>query len=150
MRQYVGIDPGKQGGIAVLTEGRTTYLQLSKHDDASIFRFLRDKVYETAVICFEQVNVFKRDGAKSATTFMKEAGKLQGYLIALGLEAEFVAPTTWQPMFRAGSNKEINLAIAQMLGLANEATPLEVGDSILLAEYARRISRNPSRGNSHG
>lgn len=146
MAYYIGIDPGKQGGIAWIESYEeqdtyeTRYHRLSKATDKETLEALEKIAYgkETFVV-LEDVCVFSKDGAKSATTFMLETGKLRGYLTALGLDYQLVRPQKWQPMFGAGSNKRANLALATSLDLADDTTPLEVCDALLLAEYCRRI-----------
>lgn len=154
-RAFLGIDPGKTGGLALLSErGRVIACRKMPEEPADLARMLRGWWGEGLklspdVAVLERVNagVWGKAGAKqgqsmgvvSAFTFGRGFGRLEGILETLELPYTLVMPVTWQTALdcRTGGNKAISKAKAQELFPYVPVTHA-VGDALLLAEYCRR------------
>jgi crossover junction endodeoxyribonuclease RuvC len=149
---YLGIDPGKSGGIAAI-DGvsivETIKLCETPADVCAWIRSCNGTWEWKAVI--EQVHsgVFARRGKNgkqsrmgvvSAFTFGKSFGWLLGVLDALRIPYEFVSPQKWQGVMqcRTGGKKNVSKAAAQRLFPQVKVTHA-IADALLIAEYARRL-----------
>lgn len=137
---YVGVDPGKKGGIGCVTdEGQ--YWAISMPDNC---RELLDEFYHIAAYgpCFallEKVHSSPQMGVKSAFTFGEQRGQLLMSLCAAKIPFEEVTPSKWQKEMKCLSkgDKKVTKAKAQQLFPEVKVTHL-TADSLLIAEYCRR------------
>ena len=138
----MGVDPGVNGGISVLSgEGAVIYVAAFRPD------MTEDQLYDViapaaamAKICFfEKVGYMPKDGGKGAFTFGAINGLLRGMLIALKVKRVYVAPMMWQAALGCltGGNKNVSKRRAQDLFPAVKMTH-SVADSLLIAYYGLR------------
>lgn len=122
---YVGVDPGKNGAVAVIwPDCEVTLYDLTgnPHDDASIFLAIMAanphhvfaKNSTVWHVCIERTTAMPSDddpatgkrrgmGATSAYNFGKVCGQLEGALAALQIPYTLVSPTKWRnAMFDSG------------------------------------------------
>lgn len=135
---YVGIDPGQKGGIAVLDDrGRPTVFQLDKATDAEIVRFLRSALPD-AVCVIERVSASPQMGVTSAFTFGKGFGILQGAIAGAGVPYALETPNKWQTALRCktGGDKNVSKAAAQRLFPTLKITHA-IADALLIATYCK-------------
>lgn len=144
-RVFIGTDPGKNGGLAVLN-ATGAILDLFKFTDATerdIHTYFADAKEwgrgEPVWAVIERVSASPQMGVTSAFTFGRGYGFLRGCLIGCGIPFDEVAPQTWQKLLgcRTGGDKNISKAKAQQLFPDAKVTHA-VADALLLAEYARR------------
>lgn len=99
---YVGIDPGKSGGIAVLMRGEVELYKMPRtvkdlwdvlHDVA--LRSKSKTIRSRATAMIELVHSSPMMGVKSAFTFGQGFGTLQMGLTAAGIPYEEVRPQEW-------------------------------------------------------
>ncbi len=145
---YIGIDPGKSGGIAIVESGfdpvefppETVRLSETPAD-------VVDWIWSTVGIqsCparayIEQVHATPQMGVTSAFTFGKSYGWLLGVLDALRIPYEFVSPQKWQKAMGCLSkgDKNVTKAAAQRLWPTDRITNA-TADALLIAEYGRRL-----------
>jgi hypothetical protein len=105
MKVSIGIDVGKDGGIAVLHNGRhmasfaTPQTKDGDIDTKALRNIIRDwipiKAHEL-IIHVEDVHSIYGSSAKSNFQFGRSAGIIEGLLVGLGLEFKLVAPKAWQ------------------------------------------------------
>lgn len=149
----IGIDPGKQGGIAILTPDKViTTLTLERATEQDIARFLKDR--SPGIAYLERVSSSPQQGVVSAFTFGASFGALRMAVIANELRLEPVLPRKWQTAIRVrkigggfGKNdtekKRATKARAQELFPQLNITNA-ISDALLLMEFGR-ITQGVSR-----
>lgn len=148
--QYLGIDPGKTGGIAVIdywqkdtrlgvsTESTITTCKLD-NTELDIWNWLSDNVdLLNSVATIENVHSMPEQGVKSSFTFGKSLGFLIGLLTASSIPYKFVTPQKWQKGMQCltGGDKNVSKAAAQRLWPRVKMTHA-IADALLIAEYGR-------------
>ena len=138
---YIGIDPGKSGGIAALTEdGQVFMCEKLPATERDVIQTL-----EGAVTCadfgfIERVSSSPQMGVKSAFTFGQSYGFLRGCLFAAGVAFDDITPAKWQRALGCLSkgDKNVTKAKAQQLFPGVKITHA-IADALLIAEYGRRL-----------
>lgn len=149
---YVGIDPGKKGGIAILDGHRLHTCKLPE-TYTDIFDLLADiqRGYtpHTIVAVLEKVGTGRPGQSSKATaTFARHNGHLEMALYALKIHTEEVTPQKWQKLYtnQVGTSKGLTdtewknklKGLAQRL-YPREKVTLNTADAILLAHYGKSI-----------
>jgi crossover junction endodeoxyribonuclease RuvC len=157
MTIHLGIDPGKQGGLAFIVPTETgpcVYdampMPLSGNEidpvviaDLVKVHLLSDAVHATV----ELVGAMPKQGLSSTFTFGKGYGTIQGILAALGVSFELVTPQKWKGAVLAGTTKDKDAAIAWCRRAYPYANLIPAGcrvphdgiaDAICIAEYGKR------------
>ena len=141
---YVGVDPGKKGGYAVI-DGDA--VDVFPWDDSSFIDNMADAVNcGTCVACVEKVGAMHGQGVTSMFTFGKSAGFIEGVLAALGIGYQLIPPKTWKAEFGLNSDKADSIAVCKRLFpgvnlLATDKCRKDsdgMAEALLMAEYARR------------
>jgi len=148
---YVGIDPGKHGGIAVVNEvGRVLEAVEMPPTERDILDVLeRLGAPEEARAVLERVWSSPQMGVASAFTFGRGYGALRMALTAARVPFDEVTPAKWQaamgvlqPGARLGKkDKNISKRRAQQLFPTLTITHA-ISDALLIAEYCRRTFVN--------
>jgi len=148
MRTVIGIDPGKNGGIAWIRDGKPCVEKMPEtlRDLWEVFTsILGGMDYPESVVAYlEQVHSSPQMGVKSAFTFGQGMGHLEMALTAAGIPFARVRPQAWQKAMGCltGGDKNISKRRAQEL-----FPPLKIthatADALLIAEYGRRLERGP-------
>ena len=149
---FLGIDPGVHGGMALLNERREVVLvqafdQLSTEWD--LFGAVVSAASLADHVALERVGYRPGDGGKGGFTFGQGYGALRAMIMAAGHTPLNILPQVWQGRLvcLTGGNKAITLATARLTfptvaeldmprkkGLANS-----IADALLIAEYCRRL-----------
>lgn len=156
-RAFVGVDPGKNGGIAVVTEDGLllTAGKMPETDKDLLDMFVDGPMHwigstpsdVRAVI--ERVHASPQMGVTSAFTFGRGYGALRMALLAAKIPFDDVTPQAWQRELRCstggvigrrGADKNVTKARAQEL-FPSERITHAIADAVLIAEYARRLDR---------
>lgn len=147
MKIIIGIDPGKNGGIAWQANGPQDARKMPEtlqdlwqliSDIAGIVplstRHLECKAY------IEQVHSSPQMGVKSAFTFGNGFGHIEMALTAAGIPFERIRPQVWQKALGCltKGDKNVSKRRAQELFPALKITHA-TADALLIAEYGRRI-----------
>lgn len=168
----VGIDPGQSGGIATLREVRGSWIPFAismPETERDVADYLWS-VYQEAVNTETELIVFLEHvqpmpairrvkgpqgeirqevnaGIVSTAKFMQGYGYLRGCLITIGITLEDVRPQAWQKLIGCltRGNKNISKAKAQQLFPQLRITHA-TADSLLIAEYGRRVRMGLSAG----
>jgi len=164
---YVGIDPGKQGGLAVLVpithprpqpgtyEARATSMPETELEIWQWLKQLADSNHRLVAV-IEKVHSMPKQGVVSMFTFGRNYGTLRMALTAVGAVWEAVAPEIWQRGLNIPLRKETT--VQRKLKLKEAAQRLfpqlpvwreprslgkqkAVCDALLLAEYCRRTMK---------
>ena len=139
---YIGIDPGKSGGIAFIDEDNTL----------QCFRFsenLSDMIADIKIIrkidkCFaklELVHSFPNQGVRSTFSFGENYGIWQGILSSLDITYSKVTPQKWMAHYgvlpKVKKDRKNKLKEIAQREYPDTKVTLYVADAILLAKYAK-------------
>lgn len=120
---YIGIDPGQEGGIAVL-DGNTNQVWVYSMPDgptelANCLFTIKEYQTNGHLAALEAVHAMPKQGVSSAFTFGMGYGMLQGTLAAYKIPFIFVTPQKWQKAVfdsaKRGDTKARSLDLARRL-----------------------------------
>ena len=141
---YIGIDPGKNGGIAFINEFGEIIQLLPFSDDDLI---LLIKNCSSDMICtLEHVHAMPKQGVSSTFNFGMNFGFIQGVLKAYNIPYELVTPQKWKKEFSCTSDKNTSIEVCKRLFpnvnlKATERCKKDhdgLAEALLIAEYGRR------------
>ncbi len=147
MTIIIGIDPGVNGGIAWITDGKAC---VEKMPDTlqDLWELLQSiKTNGPCYAIIEQVHSSPQMGVKSAFTFGQGFGNLEMALTAAGIPFERVRPQVWQKALGCltKGDKNVSKRKAQELFPSIKITHA-IADSLLIAEYGRRFASRRNDG----
>ena len=141
--RYIGIDPGKGGGIAALEDdGIVALVGRMPETDQDVLDMLQYARGDAALgvhAVLEFVRSSPQMGVVSAFTFGCGYGGLRMALAAAGIPYDEAVPVKWQNAMRCRSrgDKNVTKRRAQELFPSVKVTH-GIADALLLAEYCRR------------
>jgi hypothetical protein len=142
---FIGIDPGKTGGIASIKDGHAATVRMPKTRHL-IEETLHCLCQHAGTFCTVEIqHVMGIEGRKTAFTIGFNYGFLLGILEALGVRFQEVRAVDWQAeMFRGlpkaktrPERKARSKEIAEQLYRLGKITDGE-SDALLIAEFGRR------------
>ena len=152
LTKYIGIDPGKSGGIAVI-EGNHVEVKkcpASVQDMAFLFALiLQETPPSHTLVMIEKVWARPHDGRASVFTFAGNYGQWQGIIASHEITPHYVTPQVW--MRAVGCPKKLKKQDRKnyLKALAKERYPhikkkmtLATADAMLVADYAKNIFDN--------
>ena len=101
-KKCIGIDPGKGGGIAVLTNKTAKVYACPKtvEDMATLIGICLNGISADKVkVIIEKVWAFPTDGRIGSFSFGNNYGQWQGILASYEIDPVYVTPKTWQMYF---------------------------------------------------
>lgn len=146
--RVIGIDPGKNGGIAVVDcTGAIVDVVKMPETMQDLLDYLRDLASPDAVCYMESVGFGMPGQSSSATAkFARHCGHLEMALLALGIPVVTVTPNKWEKSFQLGKSGEYTKTEwkNRLKGKAQQLFPslgrritLCTCDALLLARYGR-------------
>ena len=162
---WIGIDPGKSGGLACIVEGEGIRAEPMPSTEFKIAQWIRMLTEDWNVLdiqsCrIEKIHAMPSQGVTSMFSFGQNYGFLRGCLFSSGVSFEEVTPRTWQKEFgiqprdkkkKETKNQFKNRLLAKCQQLfpnydlwkepRSKGKQLAVCDAILIAEYCRRVSK---------
>ena len=141
---YIGIDPGKNGGIAFTS---LNLVEVSIYSDECLINICNMFRNRTDVICYlEQVHAMPKQGVSSTFNFGMNFGFIQGVLKAYEIPYELVTPQKWKKEFSCTSDKNTSIEVCKRLfpNVNLKATDRckkdhdGIAEALLIAEYGRR------------
>lgn len=140
---YLGIDPGKDGGIALLSEGPPLVYVYSDQIMLNIASMISGK---SVSVCLEKVASMPNQGVKGVFTFGRGLGFIEGVLQSYQLPYQLVPPIVWKKEFSLNSDKQKSIEACRKLfpmvdlKATERCTKYHDGkaEALLMAEYARR------------
>ena len=141
---YIGIDPGKNGGIAFINEFGEI-IQLLPFSEYSLIRLIKN--CSSDMMCtLEHVHAMPKQGVSSTFNFGMNFGFIQGVLKAYGIPYELVTPQKWKKEFSCTSDKNTSIEVCKRLfpGVNLKATERcrkdhdGMAEALLISEYGRR------------
>ena len=159
MKVFIGIDPGKDGCLAVLGYRDTPILvPFNEAEYANQLRRVAPFFVATgtegvidqreAFAVVEHVNAMPGQGVTSCFSFGQNFGFILGLLTAFRIPYELVRPQKWKREFGCTSDKNTSIEVAQRLfpGVDLRRTPKcqkphdGIAEALLMASYAKRHS----------
>ena len=146
---YIGIDPGKSGGLAFIYEHDEEFvvhaIPFDEYKYASIFRDLKAMGLPIRC-CIERVNAMPGQGVTGMFNFGKNYGWILGNLDAHEIPYETVTPKKWKAEFGLTGDKMDSITVCKRMFPNVSLLPTErckkdndgMAEALLLAEYARR------------
>ena len=146
---YIGVDPGKNGGYAVIAEndGEGGVYVYPWDDDFFVFEMTALVGMKVGMkACVERVGAMPGQGVSSTFSFGLSAGYIHGVLSALGIPYQLVVPRRWKSEFGLNSDKKKSIEVCRRLfpevslkrsGRCRVESD-GMAESLLMAEYARR------------
>ena len=97
-KKYIGIDPGKSGGITVIRRGyvKTRKCPATVEDMSILFSLMANDRPCEVVVGIEKVWSFPTDSHSTAFTFGMNYGHWLGIIASHDIEPIFVTPHKWQ------------------------------------------------------
>lgn len=144
MKTYIGIDPGKSGALALITEdGQCTVVPFNESAYTAI---LKSASGPSSVCCLEKVGAMPGQGVVSMFNFGHNLGYIEGLLQAFDIPYQLVPPQTWKKEFCVTSDKNTSIEVCRKLFPYVSLLPTErsrkpsdgMAEAILIAEFARR------------
>lgn len=144
MAKYViGIDPGKNGGIAVMRGGRLIVCCKMPQTPSDICGFLASYSGYEAKVWLERVGGRSGQSASASFRFGQNYGHIEMAVTAAGIPFETVTPQKWQKNYQLGTASQCASktewknklkACAQGLFPGVHIT-LSTADAVLIANY---------------
>lgn len=148
---WIGVDPGKNGGYALISKSETGQAVFAYPWDDSFFAMemasLMQMKEHGIVAAVEKVGAMPGQGVTSMFNFGKSAGYIEGVLSALGIPYQLVPPNKWKKEFSLiGKDKQASIMTCHRLFPELDLKRTErcrtdsdgKAEATLLAEYARR------------
>lgn len=146
---FIGIDPGKSGGIAVIdTKNGGCYAV--PYSDKDLLDICQDTsqsgAAEHIVCCLEKVGARPGQGVVSMFSFGQSVGYIKGVLESFRIPYQEIVPQKWKKEFGLNSDKAASAETCRKLFPETNllATPKckkphdGMAEALLMAEYARR------------
>lgn len=145
---FIGIDPGKSGGIACIdTETGIRYTE--PYSDKALIDMCRHESYnktEHIMCCLEKVGAMPGQGVVSMFNFGQSVGYIKGVLESFRIPYQEITPQKWKREFGLTSDKAVSAEVCRKLfpDIDLLATPRckkphdGMAEALLMAEYARR------------
>lgn len=149
IKGWLGIDPGSKGCASLLyPDGSVNYFRLNKATEKDIWEWVWFYSQSIKVALIEQVSGYagEKQPGSAMFNFGWGYGNLRMAIIGNGIRLEQVTPQRWQKLFVAtkkpneskDQHKKKLKSKAQQL-FPNESVIGDTADSLLIAEYARRV-----------
>lgn len=161
MQTYIGIDPGKEGAVAVIYPDNSVELfdtpidvvkKGKKHKTvympalmANLIAAIKDKSNHNCCVYIEEVHAMKGQGVTSCFDFGTGYGLWLGIVAALMIPCIGFTPQRWKKEIMQGiSDKEAARLMAHKL-FPNYSDKMALkkhhgrAEALLIAEYARRM-----------
>lgn len=148
---YIGIDPGKNGGIAIIITSNVDsnfnkVVSSEKYSDDNLLNTCRAFTGANVVCVLEKVNTMPGQGVVSMFNFGQNFGFIQGVLKAYGIPYELVTPQKWKKEFSCTSDKNTSIEVCKRLFPSVNLKATDrckkdhdgMAEALLIAEYGRR------------
>lgn len=146
---FIGIDPGKSGGIACIdTQSGISYtVPYSDNDLIDMCRHeSRRGNTDHIMCCLEKVGAMPGQGVVSMFSFGQSVGYIKGVLESFRIPYQEITPQKWKKEFGLNSDKAASAEVCRRLfpDISLLATPRckkpndGMAEALLMAEYARR------------
>ena len=149
---FIGIDPGKNGGVAVINE-------VLDHEAVIAFRCPKTPKemaytlmatipehisYDDVLVTVEHVHAMPKNGVVSMFSFGQNLGQWEGVLGAFELNVKYAGPRTWMDHYDCKPRMDKKDRKRYLRGIAENLFPnikmtFNVSDALLIANYNKEI-----------
>ena len=153
MNCFIGIDPGKTGGVAVISEDGKVMVSIempvtsTKEINSAYLYALFTSIKEETFCVIEKSQSMPKQGVKSTFSYGVGYGEVRAVLKASLTPFQEVAPATWKKEFNLIKKAKMDSCDTAQKLFPSESFLTERGrmmdgkaEALLLAEYARRLS----------
>lgn len=112
--RIIGIDPGKQGAIAVLDTAEWRVDTFDMPDTINGRREIFTEIGKVCVACIEQPFYPPKIGTRHVATIAEGYGILQACLVFAGIPTIAVAPSAWKKTLRLSADKAASRQLASL------------------------------------
>lgn len=141
---YIGIDPGKNGGIAFINEF-ADIIQLLPFSDDDLIRLIKNCSSDMKCT-LEHVHAMPKQGVVSMFNFGQNFGFIKGVLKSYEIPFQLVPSPVWKKEFSCTSDKNTSIEVCKRLFpnvnlKATERCKKDhdgMAEALLIAEYGRR------------
>ena len=147
--KYIGIDPGKSGGIAMITKDTIEVKKCPEtvRDMAFVFALM---VHDTpplhVLVMIEKVWARPHDGRSSVFTFAQNYGRWEGIISTHEITPRYVTPQVWMKAIGCPPKLKKQVRKNYLKQLSKDKYPkiakkltLKTADAMLIADYAKNI-----------
>lgn len=147
-KHYLGIDPGKNGGLAVIRSDGTpliwTRMPLGVGQIVDWIASASNQ-YHRLIIITEKAQAMPRQGVSSAFRYGQHFGIFEASAALLRLPYHEVSPVVWKKSMGLSSSKQVSTSVCRRLfplvelvqpGCRNEHDG--IAEALLVAEWAKR------------
>lgn len=144
---FIGIDPGKNGGIALITMDNSIVNTIPYSDDSLLLWTRGAKNTDECVAYVEAVHAMPGQGVTSMFNFGKNYGYILGVLESYHIPIVNVTPQKWKKYMGVTSDKNTSIELCQklfpdinLLATNRSRKPNDgMAEALLIAEYGRRV-----------
>ena len=141
---YIGIDPGKSGGIACINGKKMECMRYPSDVKEIVFLLQKLRYSRGCIALMERVHSFPNQGVRSTFTFGENFGIWKGILAAIDVEYDLIQPKKWMSFYgeqpKEKTKRKNNLkSIAKKL-YPNAHITLYTAAAVLLAYYLKEKS----------
>lgn len=149
---FVGIDPGKNGGVAIINEveGHEGYSSFRCPKDvkdmaiALMSKIPEDVPLSDVLVHIEHVHAMPGNGVVSMFSFGQNLGQWEGILGSFELDVKYTSPRTWMNHYDCKPNMDKKERKRYLRGIAERLFPnvkmtFNISDALLIANYAKEI-----------
>ena len=149
---FIGIDPGKNGGVAVISE-------IPEHEATISFKCPKTPVemaytlvstipthvpYSDVLVTIEHVHAMPKNGVVSMFSFGQNLGQWEGILGAFELNVVYTGPRTWMQHYDCKPRMDKKDRKRYLRGIAENLFPnikmtFNISDALLIANYNKEI-----------
>lgn len=104
MKRYIGVDPGKEGGYAMIDEDGN--VEVYPMDEWMLAQMFESWAFDDCIVYIEKASVRPGQGISSSGAFMEGAGYLRGIVTANHMPFELIPPPKWKKSFGANLGRE--------------------------------------------
>ena len=145
---FIGIDPGKTGGIACI-DTESGICCTEPYNDKALIDMCSQVSHswnQQAVCCLEKVGARPGQGVVSMFNFGQSVGYIKGVLEAFRIPYQEITPQKWKKEFGLNSEKAASAEVCRklfpdidLLASPRCKNPHDgMAEALLMAEYARR------------
>ena len=150
--KYVGIDPGKGGGVATIykNEVKVYKCPASVYDMAMMFALIMNETPPShMLVMIEKVWARPHDGRSSVFTFAQNYGNWEGIVSSHEIQSHYVTPQKWMKAIGCPPKLKKQERKNYLKDLAKKKYPqlgkkiiLATADAMLIADYAKNYFDN--------
>lgn len=142
---YIGVDPGKKGGYAIIDNGAVDVFPWS--DQGFVDNMADAMNCGKCIVAVEKVGAMPGQGVTSMFSFGQSYGFIMGVLRALGISYQLVPPGVWKREFGLlRADKQASIETCKQLFPGVSLLPGEqcrkdsdgMAEALLIALYAQR------------